>query len=228
METHFTEATHTLSDWTSRLDSLAKQREVQIAAHYLTCKPERIISQIKRREKKVVAEYYLAEQATQIIKQSLLENKENDISFPPHPPIEEMFEKLIVKNWGGMVSVFPVFETALQLYNETWVKFNRRRGTPHQEFGALSVVRESNKIFFEVWRGGEQVTCEERTLLQQGIATQSLTLRFLGLDSLKKTWLHNFSFRDNEVFCDFPLFLPENWEKIWQITGSTQFTIFCC
>ena len=187
----------------------------ECAIHCLTDEPEKIIKQIRRKEKQMIKSY--AEDVRVC----------NPSAFN-RPEMEDCCERIIVKNWGTMISIFPLLRTIYQQVSTPWViSVDKKRNSPTQKFGSLHVWRSALNLRLFVRQSGETTVSEEADLCGRDLNKQAATLRDYTLDSLCQTWLHNFSTPDDEFYYNFPLLLPFDWDKRWQITKETKLSIYC-
>jgi hypothetical protein len=202
---------------------------MEYSIHYLTDSPEKVIAQIKRREKVVITEHLQADEWRRAFRVVALEQGKDASAFAPQLPIEEHYVRIVVKKWDYMVSVFPIIETVWQQANLMWVgKIHRKKSSPTQQFGILHIMKTSDRLcLLQVGRLGKLITEEEIDILQKDYTAHPLTLRSLGCTTLRKAWLQNLPTQDDDMFYDFPLFLPDNWKKIWNITQETTLVINC-
>ena len=64
--------------------------------------------------------------------------------------------------------------------------------------------------------------CEVKLLEKENITLRSLD------HSIAQTWLQHYPLQQNyDEFYDFPLFLPDDWDKKWRVVEETAFSFFC-
>ena len=193
---------------------------MKISFHYLTLTPSQIIKQIVYREKKAIEDY--SELKYNEAFMGLSTKLSNNL-----PTIENALERVVVKTWGNIISVYPIIVTPYQEYNETWVKHDTRRNSITQNYGSIFVGIKENLLYFELWKGGNSIACNEITIDGSLVDSEELTFQ----RCLPKNLFKFFQFSGSEITdslnLDIPLTLPTMWKEIWAIQKQTKFTSFC-
>ena len=191
----------------------------RVAMHYLTDNEQSIVEQIIRSEKKAIKDY-----SEQFSLENPWESKSS--ATDSSTALSEVpFEKVVVKVCRGIVSVYPVIETDWQIFNETWVKHDTRKGSQAQKHGSLFIGQNESLLHFEVWKHGDyknicDINPEKEDVLNQVTLEQYATEEFLF------EWKNCCSSIEND-FADVPLFLPTDWQTKWKPFRLTQLTTFC-
>ena len=135
------------------------------------------------------------------------------------------FEKVVVKVGRGIVSVYPIIETEWQIFNETWVKHDTRKGSQTQKHGSLLIGQNESQLHFEVWKRGEYKNICDINLEKDDVLNQ-VTLEQYATEEFFHEW-KNCCLSIANDFADVSLFLPKDWQTKWKPFRQTQLTTFC-
>jgi hypothetical protein len=188
----------------------------QYTFHYKTDSHDKILGVLKHREKKMITEIF---GDTTWIARFSESHRNNNIAM----------EQVVVKLWSNVVSVYPMQKTKGHFENETWTKFDTRKGSPTQKYGGLLVGKTEQTLYIEMWSAGEFVIKESLEL--KTYDKPIITLRSLNCDEFnnkwRNSWLPQVEHEKSGKLIDFPLFLPVDWEQEWNVIEKTTFLTIC-
>lgn len=204
---------------------------MKFSFHYLTLEPNKIIKQIEYKEKRAVEEHLMALEWRKAITEIGLKNG----TLPsPHfgelPDLEDALEQVVVKNWGNIISVYPITVTPYQENSLTWLasKYDSRKNSITQKYGNIIAYWEKERLRFGYSIKGNVVSEKEISIDNSLIGSGEYTLqKYAPQDMLQAVLQSDVSKQTEGLNLDIPLILPTTWKDLWTVYMQTQFTTFC-
>lgn len=144
---------------------------------------------------------------------------------------DDLEQVAIIRN-PTVLSVFPILKTKKQHDNETWIKFDTRPKSLAQKEASLFVIQENGKKQIEVWsKGRMQASSDDQELnafvnfMWHYFARENITIRQIEDATVFLKNTENVS--RLEQCLQFPLFLPTNWETLWEFQSISQHMLLC-
>ena len=116
-----------------------------LSFHHLTLEPQKINAKIENKEKRKIKEHCLAlECEKNFIEAGLLPSQYPNSYRNKLPDLEDALEQVVVKNWGNIISVYPIIATSYQEHNITWLmnKYDLRKNSITQKYGSIILYWE--------------------------------------------------------------------------------------
>jgi len=201
--------------------------------HHLTLEPEKIIKKIKKIEEREIDECSsLIYQRKAFIKAGYLAlavNGDNTV-----PELENHLEQVVLKKWGGIISIYPVTITPYQENKVPWILGRMgdvKKNSITQKYGSIMVIwdaasLESLEILFML-KGNVIRKCE-LPINNSYIGSEEYTFeRYVPDDMLQAIKETDFAKQSNGVDLDIPIMLPTSWREEWEVYDQTQFVTLC-
>ena len=191
--------------------------------HYYTDEPGKIIDQIKRREEKALTRYAEEQSFNEIYEKWDMRLYQGMYRLS----IDEIYEQVIVKQWANCISTYPIIVTQCQVENQTWVKFDTRKKSIAQKYGAVFTWKDGERIHLELLKLGKIIIEEEYEPVTIERVNQN-TLCSIASNEFLQAWVDCCpAGADRRCSTDFALFLPEDWNNHWIVKKTSRLVQYC-
>ena len=209
-------------------------RNYKFSYHYLAEDANKAIGHYMRKEKYAIKKYYkdleFDNAAYEAFGKKYLELGDPYIRMPS---IEKYLERIVIKVWDNMISVYLHGEMHIGYpgYYVPWTFSDIRRKGELFKYGSIDVVKylednnDSISLYFSIRDKyeGDYYSRKAIVIERDGLTIQEIAPKEL-LEDLNQVELPE---KTGDLKFDIPVFLPSNWETAWTKVKQTQFITVC-